>query len=471
MLPSPRRRRQCGTGTRLSAEDAIDIVAAQETQGQKTQNTSSGWNVGVAVTAGSSGWAAGITAGVNGGKGHGNGEAVTQVNSHVGSGGTTVLSSGGTTTLSGGQVTGERVEVDAANLVIQSLQDSETYKSQQKDASVQVTVGYGASVSGSYSQSKIDADYGSVTEQSGILAGDGGYAVNVSGNTDLKGGIVTSSAVAEADGRNSFMTGTLTVEDIQNHADYRGSAFGVSGGAGVNGQGPQGEHELAQGSADGKAGKASASKSMGFGNASDHRSSITESGINTANLVITDAADQAATGKTVEQVKADVATQTSTDTAQQNSGALANSFDANAVQKELDLQMSVTQAFDQNRQEAKAELYGRAQAKADEAHAVRMANGGVDTEESKALDKEATTLRKAGSYVDMAATATLVGPELDNVLGGLTLTDVNRVYRTASRETKIVLQKCEANGQNCTQQEVNASDVTYGEDGQIHISN
>lgn len=322
--------------TALYAEDAIDIVAAQSTYEQNTENSSSGWNVGVAATYGSGGGAAGITAGGNVGKGNSDGNTVTNVNSHVGSGGTTTLTSGGTTTIRGGQVSGERVEVDAARLVIESLQDTETYKSDQMNASAQVTVGYGASVSGSYNQSKVDSDYASVNEQSGILAGDGGYSVKVKDKTELKGGIITSTDAAEAAGKNSFSTGTLQISDIQNHADYEGSSFGISGSAGVNGQGEQGKHEMAMGSQDGKAGGKAASKSVGFGQDDDHQSSTTHSGINTKNITVTDADGQAATGRTVEQIKADVATATTTGTVAANSGALVNKFDAVEVQKELD---------------------------------------------------------------------------------------------------------------------------------------
>src|SRR5690606_35302429 len=181
--------------------------------------------------------AMGITAGVNVGEGHSDGETVTHVISRVGGGGLTTLTSGGVTTIRGGQVVGDRVEVTAAELNIESLQDTQTYESEQMNASAQVTVGYGVSVSGSYSQSDINASYASVTEQSGILAGDGGYAISVTGNADLVGGIVTSTQAAEDAGRNRFTTGTLTVSDIENHADYNGSAFGVSGGVGRSGAG------------------------------------------------------------------------------------------------------------------------------------------------------------------------------------------------------------------------------------------
>ena len=345
-----------GTGASLSADDDIDIVAAQSVLKQKTENSSSGWNVGVAISYGSGGWAAGITAGGNVGKGNGEGQTVTNINSHVGSGGTTTLTSGGTTAIRGGQVSGERVEVDANELVIESLQDTETYKSKQMDASAQVTAGYGVSVSASYNQSKIDSDYASVNEQSGILAGDGGYTVKVKGNTDLKGGIITSTQMAEAAGNNRFSTGTLTSSDIENRAVYEASAFGLSGSMGKNGSGEQGEHQLAQGSSDGKAGGTAASKSVGFGQDGDHQSSTTHSGINTKNITITDVEGQAATDKTADQIKADIATTTTTDTVAENSGALANKFDAAEVQKEIDLQVQVTQSFDRTQQGVRNEI-------------------------------------------------------------------------------------------------------------------
>ena len=61
------------------------------------------------------------------------------------------------------------------------------------------------------------------------------YQVNVRKHTDLTGGLITSTAQAEADGKNSFSTGTLGYSDIENHANYSGSAFGASVQADING--------------------------------------------------------------------------------------------------------------------------------------------------------------------------------------------------------------------------------------------
>ena len=83
-----------------------------------------------------------------------------------------------------------------------------------------VTIGYGFAASANIGQQKIDSDYRSVTEQSGIQAGDGGFDIRVQNNTDLKGALIASTERAAAEGRNRLETGTLTVSDIKNKAEY-----------------------------------------------------------------------------------------------------------------------------------------------------------------------------------------------------------------------------------------------------------
>ncbi|WP_416384700.1 hemagglutinin repeat-containing protein, partial [Snodgrassella sp. B3088] len=100
-----------------------------------------------------------MTAGANRGKGHGNGDETSYRNSHIGS------SSGNTSLISGGATNIKGVQIDAAELNIESLQDTAKYNSKQQNISGQVTVGYGASASASFSKSKIKADYAAVTEQ------------------------------------------------------------------------------------------------------------------------------------------------------------------------------------------------------------------------------------------------------------------------------------------------------------------
>src|SRR5690606_1386282 len=113
----------------------------------------------------------------------------------------TVTQSGGATTLQGAQVAGSEVLLRASDLTITSLQDTSHYDGKQLNAQGEVTIGYGASGSGSASTSSIAANYAGVNALSGIFAQDGGYRIDVDGHTDLTGAVITSSARAEADGR------------------------------------------------------------------------------------------------------------------------------------------------------------------------------------------------------------------------------------------------------------------------------
>ncbi|WP_118847201.1 hemagglutinin repeat-containing protein, partial [Neisseria lactamica] len=190
-------------GTGLIADNDITLQSAEQSNTERSQNKSAGWNAGAAVSFGQGGWSLGVTAGGNVGKGHGNGGSITHRHSHIGDKGSqTLIQSGVDTTIKGAQVRGKGAQANAKNLSIQSVQDRETYQSKQQNAGAQVTVGYGSSAGGDYSQSKINADYASVNEQSGIFAGEDGYQIKVGNHTDLKGGIITSSQSAEDKGKN-----------------------------------------------------------------------------------------------------------------------------------------------------------------------------------------------------------------------------------------------------------------------------
>ena len=122
---------------------------------------------------------------------HSNQTKAAHRHTHVGSTvGKTIIRSGGDTSLKGAQLIGKGIQADTRNLHIESVQDTETYQGKQQNGNVQVTVGYGFSANGSYSQSKVKADHASVTEQSGIYAGEDGYQIKVGDNTDLKGGLL-----------------------------------------------------------------------------------------------------------------------------------------------------------------------------------------------------------------------------------------------------------------------------------------
>ena len=99
------------------------------------------------------------------------------------------------------------------------------YKESNKSVGASVGLGSNKAVSGSASVGKIDSNYNSVTDQSGIYAGKEGFEINVGENTDLKGGIISSEAEKD---KNKISTGTLTYEDIKNKADYKAGSIGIN---------------------------------------------------------------------------------------------------------------------------------------------------------------------------------------------------------------------------------------------------
>ena len=99
-----------------------------------------------------------------------------------------------------------------------------------------VGAGTNGPVSGSVNvaKSSINSTYQSVGEQSAIRAGDGGFQVEVKGNSTLTGGQITSTEKAVQEGKNSFQTGgTLTTTDLQNTASYEAKSVSIGLGAGA----------------------------------------------------------------------------------------------------------------------------------------------------------------------------------------------------------------------------------------------
>ena len=333
-------------GTFLFADNQIDLLAAEQHHSEHHRNKNEGWNAGVAVSA-DKGASLGFTAGGNLGKGHADGEQTTYRHSHVGSAGSpTVIVSGGDTNIKGAQVTGKGITVRAANLNIESLQDTADYRSRQQNISAQVTVGYGASASGDYSQSKINAEHRSVSEQSGLFAGEDGFDVQVGGHTQLTGGIITSAQSAEAQGKNRFQSGSISQTDLHNISKYDGSSIGFGASVALSGE------TLGQGTQNNSKLTTVADKNsqgfngVGYGRDSDHQESTTKSGIGTRNIILTDEAGQLAkTGYGTEKAIQLAYTDIRTEDASKHSGSLKNRFDAAEVQNELDLQREVSQQF------------------------------------------------------------------------------------------------------------------------------
>jgi filamentous hemagglutinin len=222
-----------GNDVALMAADALVLQSAQNTSSERNSNSSSGGSIGLGVALGSNGFGLSVDIAAQMAKGNGNGDSISYTESVVAASNNLSLSSGGDTTLKGAQTSGEKITAAVGgNLNLESQQDSSHYDSQQTSAGASVSIpvaGTNASVNGSYSNSEINSDYQSVNEQTGLYAGNGGFGINVGGNTDLKGAVIASTASAD---KNQLSTDTLTYSDIQNNSSWDVSATSL--GLGVN---------------------------------------------------------------------------------------------------------------------------------------------------------------------------------------------------------------------------------------------
>lgn len=371
----------------LKADDQINLLAAQNVDTLNSTNKGSSASLGIGFSLGGNSNGFTINAGVSGSKGKTNGNGSnwteTQVQGGNNTGDTVTLNSATDTNLIGAQVTGNQVVADVGTsgqgkLNIQSLQDTNQYKDKQSNFGVSVSLCippfcYGAS-GGSVSagQSKTKSNYQSVNEQSGLFAGDGGFQVNVNGNTDLKGAVIASTdkAINTADVNdqpiNSLTTQTLTTSNIENSAEYSAKGASFSAGVGYTKQ-PDGTFKNAP------------TASAGSSNLSDDSSSVTVSGVSGGAVNVTNnTAQQTKTGKdtvtTVATLNRDVQTKLTTGTdAQGNTvttaiavdsngnnlaGTLTPIFDKDQVQRELNAQVQITQAFSQVAPKAVADFAG-----------------------------------------------------------------------------------------------------------------
>ena len=302
----------------LKADDEIRLLAAANTATQNSTSKSSSASVGISI--GTDGLL--FNVGASGGRGKGDGSDTSWSNSRVEAGQLLTLEAGGDTTLRGALASGQQViakvgTTGQGNLLIQSLQDTSNYSSKQQGAGFSLSVGPGK-VSGSVSasQSKVNSDFASVAEQSGLKAGDGGFQVEVKGDTDLKGALIASTQAAVDNNKNTFSTdGTLTLTDIQNRASYSARSVSVNLGTGLSFDG-----KLVPGGT-----------SAGFGQDSGKAGSTTLAGIS------------------------GMAGNTAVRSGDRETG-IARIFDADKVQKDIDAQVKITQMFGQLAPKAAADF-------------------------------------------------------------------------------------------------------------------
>ncbi|WP_431017887.1 hemagglutinin repeat-containing protein [Burkholderia gladioli] len=266
----------------LAAKNQVNIVNTTDTDSTRSTNDSKGASMGVSVGTGGFG----VSAAMSKASGDGNSDLVTQNNSHVNAANGVTIISGGDTNLIGSTVKGNQVNADVGgNLNIASVQDTLSSAAHQSSSGGGFSISQGGA-SGNFSRSKGNASgsYAGVNEQAGIHAGDGGFNVNVAGNTDLKGGLIASHADAS---RNSLTTGSLSFSDVQNQSHYDASSSGFSAGA-TTGDG--GMNYSTHGSTSGK-NTGGAAPMLGQNDSGSDRAT-TKSGVSAGTVTITDSANQ-----------------------------------------------------------------------------------------------------------------------------------------------------------------------------------
>ena len=207
----------------LTAGNNIHILSSENKSTTIEDYKAKSGSIGASISKGGYG----IGASYGKGKGQTEETTLTHTPSDITAKNTVALSGGNDTVIRGGTVRGNKVTANAGRMSIESEQDKKNYKEKSKTSglSISYTPGSAVTVSGGKGKTNTDSTYESVTKQAGIYAGKEGYDIQVKNNTRLKGAIIDSKAPAE---KNKLTTGTLTWENIDNKAEYKAKASGIT---------------------------------------------------------------------------------------------------------------------------------------------------------------------------------------------------------------------------------------------------
>lgn len=231
-------------------------------------------------------------------------------NSQINVGGTTTFDIGNDVNIKNGVLNTDKIQgIVKGDVNIESLQDTATYDSKQKNMGFNADLdlkGAGSSLSVNGSRTDVNADYKAVGAQSGIFANEADLVTEGKGN--FIGGVFTNSADAQANGKSNivFKQG-VTSQDINNTTSYDGDAFSAGVSIGDITDKPQANMN-----------------GLGYGTDSDSDSSITKGGVSGYN---------------------DPEGILTTENREALGGKLDNNFNANAVLKDLNVQVEITKEF------------------------------------------------------------------------------------------------------------------------------
>ena len=207
----------------LKAGNNIHILSCENKSTTIEDYKAKSGSIGASISKGGYG----IGASYGKGKGQTEETILTHTPSDITAKNTATLSSGNDTLIRGGTVKGNKIIANAGRMSIESEQDKKNYKETSKTSglSISYTPGSAVTVSGGKGKTNTDSTYESVTKQAGIYAGKEGYDIQVKNNTRLKGAVIDSQAEKE---KNKLTTGALTWENIENKAEYKAKAHGMT---------------------------------------------------------------------------------------------------------------------------------------------------------------------------------------------------------------------------------------------------
>lgn len=227
---------QAGRDIDLHAGNDLAIGAAANAHTNEDRRRSGGGEVG--LTFGSDG--IGVYASVNIGRGSLDREGAQQQEAYLYAGRDLSFESGRDTTVSGAKLEGENVVGEVGrNLIVSSVPDTGKVSGKEFDLSATVTIGYGASVSGSVGYGETTGKTNWVGNQTSITARDK-LDIRTEEHTQIDGAVLASQT-----GNLKLDTDTLGFRDIKGEDKERSYYLNAGGsyGSGQQDQSQQGKGE------------------------------------------------------------------------------------------------------------------------------------------------------------------------------------------------------------------------------------
>ncbi|STZ10181.1 Hemolysin precursor [Moraxella caviae] len=366
-----------------SVEGDVLYQASTQTDTQDSQNSSKGWGAGVYASSqiGSGQSNQGFTINANKAKGSSSETTTTHTNTQVTVGGTTVNDIGGNLILDGANLdTKHLTGTVGGDLLVNSRQDGYQYTHDQKQAGFSADVGFDGkpqSFSINGGKTDVDADYAQVTHQSGIKANQS--TLSVQGQGKFTGGYLITDA-----GKNQtqFAQGIQT-QDIENHLNYEGDAISVGIGIGADTSNPNGKAKPAL-------------QGIGYGTIDPVNKT------STTHAAITDQAGLSHIN--TENFKQE-------EVQNQLNEIITNDFDKEQATKELDAQVTITQAFDAERRAIRSEF-----AKEAEDYRKKAEKLSDDNPEKFRLEQQAQDIEQKLRIFD-SITSALYAPNSNGIIG------------------------------------------------------